>query len=338
MKIARNAVLGLWLISFAVLAFSFNTNAATFPFPAQTNVPYRVYQSATGKPASLKEIVEAMNAADVVFIGELHNDPVAHLLEAQLLQDAFEKYARADVHNAVNTRDAANAHARVVTLSLEMFERDTQTEVDEYLAGLITERQFLLSSRPWSNYEQDYRLLIEYARAHNLKVIAANAPERYVNLVARRGAGALNELQQAAKNWIAPLPVSSASAAYAAKFKEFLGGDQSGHMAHGGGTNANDAAAKLLEAQSLRDATMGYAIAEKLKAEPNALVLHVNGNFHSNERLGTPEQLLRYRPQTRLMIVDVVSKDAFDEAAAKRTGHAGDFTIVTESKPSTRSF
>ncbi len=325
MRSIRRQLCRSLMIMCALSALSATVNAiGAHRFSTQTPA-YRIVQSATGKPATLKEIIEAMSAIDVVFIGELHNDATAHLLEAQLLEAAVERYGRG---GGSNNSNAANNQSRAVSLSLEMFERDAQTELNEYLAGLITERQFLLSSRPWSNYAKDYRPLVEFARARNLTVIAANAPERYVNRVVRLGAGSLNELSATAKSWLAPLPLSPASAAYAAKFKAFLGADQSGHMSHGGG--GVDAAARLIEAQGLRDATMGYAIAEKLKAQASALVLHVNGGFHSNGRLGTPEQLLRYRMQTRLMVVDIVSGDAFDEAEAKRTGHAGDFTIITD--------
>ncbi len=292
------------------------TGAAASSTASQTPATiYRVYSAATGKPSSLTDIVEAMRAADVVFIGELHNDPTAHQIEAQLLQAATERYGR-----------GAARDARPVALSLEMFERDVQTELNEYLAGLITERQFLLSSRPWSNYASDYRPLVEFAREHTLPVIAANAPERYVNRAARLGGGSLSNLSQTAKAWLAPLPYADASPAYAAKFKQFMGADQAGHGSpHGGG------ASHLLEAQALRDATMGAAIAEELKAAPKALVLHVNGGFHSAGRLGTPEQLLRYRPQTRLMVVNIVSGAEFDEANAKRAGQSGDYVIVTDS-------
>ncbi len=323
----RSQVCG-WLLTLCVLLALLSMASASSTRYTSTQTPaYRIVQSATGKPATLKEIVEAMGAVDVVFIGELHNDPTAHRLEAQLLEAAFERYGRGG--SGGSSSNAANNQSRVVALSLEMFERDVQTELNEYLAGLITERQFLLSSRPWSNYAKDYRPLVEFARANNLTVIAANAPERYVNRVARLGAVSLNELSAAAKSWLAPLPLSPASTAYAAKFKAFLGADQSGHLAHGGSGSGVDAAARLIEAQALRDATMGYAIAEKLKIPTGALVLHVNGGFHSNGRLGAPEQLLRYRTQARLMVVDIVSGDGFDEAEAKRTGRAGDFTIIT---------
>src|SRR3954467_8455063 len=68
---------------------------------------------------------------------------------------------------------------------MEMFERDVQIVLDEYLSDLITEQHFLASSRPWGNYKTDYRPLVELAKEKHLDVIAANAPRRYVNMVSR---------------------------------------------------------------------------------------------------------------------------------------------------------
>ena len=61
---------------------------------------------------------------------------------------------------------------------MEMFERDAQIVLDEYLNDLITEKKFLDDSRPWENYKTDYRPLVEFARVNKLNVIAANAPRR----------------------------------------------------------------------------------------------------------------------------------------------------------------
>jgi uncharacterized iron-regulated protein len=72
--------------------------------------------------------------------------------------------------------------------SLEMFERDVQIVLDEYVKDLITEKKFLDDSRPWNNYKTDYRPLVEYAKQNKLPVIAANAPRRYINMVSRGGA------------------------------------------------------------------------------------------------------------------------------------------------------
>ena len=48
-----------------------------------------------------------------------------------------------------------------VTLAPEMFERDAQPSLDDYLAGRMSEPEFLKVSRPWPNYATDYRPLVD---------------------------------------------------------------------------------------------------------------------------------------------------------------------------------
>ena len=257
---------------------------------------YRAFDS-KGAAVGLQSIIDALDAADVLFVGETHADPVAHMLEAELLRRAEERYG------------AASPKRRAVALSLEMFERDVQTVLDEYLAGLITERHFLLSSRPWKNYETDYRPLVEYARARHLPVIAANAPARYVSRVSTQGADSLKALPAVAvKSWLPPLPFPPASEAYAAKFNRFMQGDAapapSAQTPSQAAVPNPHSGAHLLEAQTLRDASMAYAISEYLKrGGHDPLVVQVNGTFHSEERLGVPEQLAHYRPKARAAAV-----------------------------------
>lgn len=266
---------------------------------------YRVFRP-DGRPASLDDVAAAMDAVDVVFVGEEHDDPGAHALELELLARAFGR----------------TAGKRPVALSLEMFERDVQPVVDEYLAGLITEKHFLSSSRPWARYETDYRPTVEFARAHKIPVVAANAPGRYANRAARLGRASLDELPASAKPWLPPLPYGEPDPAYAAKFKALMGGHGAGPAAH--------APLHLLDGQALWDAAMGYSIAETLKQRPGALVLHVNGGFHSEERLGILTQLSRYRPNTRMLVVSVYSGRGFPSFDAEKLGRLGDFVILTD--------
>ncbi|NBC00313.1 MAG: hypothetical protein GVY15_05575, partial [Bacteroidetes bacterium] len=122
---------------------------------------YRIYQP-DGTAVTLDELAAAADTVQVVFFGEQHNDPVAHALQDSLFR---QLHARADT-----------ATARPVALSLEMFDRDVQYILNEYLAGHINEENFLQSVRPWSNYASDYRPLVEFARMRDLSVLAANAP------------------------------------------------------------------------------------------------------------------------------------------------------------------
>ena len=279
-----------------------------------TNAPagrYRVF-TADGKPATLNDIAAQLDGVEVVCLGEQHNDPAAHEVEAELLRLAIERYAK-------------GAAQRPVMLSLEMFERDAQTVVDEYLADLISEKHFLSSSRPWNNYATDYKPLIELAKANRLPVLAANAPGRYVNMVARLGRDSLNRLSLPAKAWLPTLPFPVSSAAYADKFNALMGGGvptsaMSGAGAHGG---------SLLDAQTLRDAAMAQAVADYLKKQPKAFVLQINGSFHSEEKLGVPEQIQHYRGKTKTLVVTVVPDKSFPNFNPA-LGKVGDYVIISD--------
>jgi uncharacterized iron-regulated protein len=275
---------------------------------AQANAEYFRLYDAEGNPATIDDILKRIEKTDVVFLGEQHDDATAHLLQMQLFKAAFEKYGR----------------ERRVTLSLEMFERDVQIVLDEYLKGYISETHFLAASRPWGNYKTDYRPLIEFARENKLDVVAANAPRRYVNMVSRLGRDSLNQLSVDAKRWLAPLPYAEASDAYAKKFLALMGGM----------TDSNTPASHnpMLASQSLWDATMAFSISEQLKRSKNALIVHLNGSFHTENRLGTVDHLQKYNRKARVLVVTMRYEEDFKTFDKTKHGNLGDFVILTDAK------
>jgi uncharacterized iron-regulated protein len=287
-----------------------STLLMTISIFGQTNIDevnYRVYDR-QGNASSLEKIIEGLKDADVVFLGELHDDATAHYLQNEIFRRAFEKHGK----------------ERSVALSLEMFERDVQTILDEYLKDLISENHFLLSSRAWGNYKTDYKPLVEFAKTNKLEVIAANAPRRYVNMVSRNGRESLNQLSPEAKRWLAPLPYGEASEAYAKKFNALMrqNSDSITPVKH----------SPMLNAQVLWDATMAFSISEYLKRAKNPLVVHLNGGFHTENRLGTPEHLLKYAPKTRFVVVTMRYEENFTNFDKTKHADLGDFVILTEAK------
>lgn len=311
------------ILLFIALLAQLAPNARSQSGQAGEATRYRAFDS-KGHSVKLEEIIEALDGADVLFVGETHDNATAHAVEAELLRRADERYSR------------GAGKGRAVALSLEMFERDVQTVLDEYLGGLISERHFLLSSRPWNNYATDYKPLVEYAREHHLPVIAANAPARYVSRVNTEGPGSLASLSKEARAWLPPLPFPEASAAYAAKFNSFMGGGPAASTTPAQQPAANPHAQAnphggmhLLEAQTLRDASMAYAISEFLKRGRDPLVVQVNGTFHSEGRMGVPEQLAHYRKKARAVVVTIVPDEGRAGFDAARMSSLGDFIILT---------
>jgi len=149
-----------------------------------------------GEPVSLSDLVDGAAECDVVLLGECHDDRVAHELERYVLTSLAARRASC-------------------TLSLEMFERDTQLVLDEYLAGLIREEDLLQDARPWANYASDYRPLVEFAKDVGLRVVAANAPRRYVGAVGRRSQTTAEDLWPSASfRLLPPLPLPTPSKMY----------------------------------------------------------------------------------------------------------------------------
>lgn len=303
---------------------------------------YRIYDS-NGHAVSWQAMLHKLQSAQVIFLGESHDDPVAHHLQAKIFKKLHQ---------------SCKKPSSTLALSLEMFERDVQHIVDEYLAGLITEQHFLAGSRPWKHYKDDYRALVEYAKKHNLAVIAANAPRRYVNRVGRLGADSLQQIPSASQRGLPPLPYGKASPTYTAKFKDIMekmrkehadkakkkkhkhAGKKTsppkdkkktpGHSSHKKTTPRTFDLKKSLQAQSLWDAAMAYSIAEHLLKAPATQVLHLNGSFHTDSRLGIPEHLRRYRPGTTFLVVTILPEKSFPRFDCKEMTGRGDFVIVTD--------
>lgn len=278
-------------------------NISVFTQISESN--YRIYD-AIGNTTSITQIFEAAGKSDVVFLGENHDDSVAHFLQAEIFKNLQE----------------SNAGKRNVALSLEMFERDVQIVLDEYLKDLITEKKFLDDSRPWNNYKTDYRPLVEYAKQNKLPVIAANAPRRYINMVSRGGRETLEKLSPEAKRWLSPLPYAQPSEQYSKKFTALMGG----------ASGSNHGVSKILDSQALWDATMAFSISEFLKKQKNALVIHLNGSFHTENRLGTAEQMLKLNPKSKILVVTMRYEEDFTKFDKSKHQNLGDFVILTDSK------
>lgn len=295
---------------------------------------YAIYTSG-GVPATLDDIIAATDTVDVVFVGEVHDDVTAHALQDSLWQ-----------------RVVRSTDNRPVALSLEMFERDVQSILDEYLAGTISEQHFVGDARAWQNYATAYHRMVETAKNENLAVLAANAPRRYVSQVARGGQDVLSGLSSWARQWLAPLPFPGPTVAYQEKWDTLMrqamppghgstesdtsaraptqGESSRGASAHGASPHGNSGPSTMLQAQALWDATMAFTIAEHLTRQPQSLIMHVTGAFHVSRGSGTPDALQHYRPGTRDLVVllrPTADPDTFD--LEEHTG-LGDFVILTD--------
>ncbi|SEL33415.1 Uncharacterized iron-regulated protein [Parapedobacter koreensis] len=272
------------------------------PFAAfsmqQDSIHYRIYDTHAQREIGLPDLAAALQRADVVFFGEEHNDSIAHVLQYELLRALTDQYSG-------------------VALSMEMFVSDDQLVLDEYLSGLITERNLDKDAVLWNNYK-DYRPMVEYAKEHHLPVLAANAPSRYTNRVTREGLESLKALDKTARALLAPLPVDTLTGAYYDKFAGLMGG-------HEGMGNL-----KIYQSQNLWDATMAYRISRLAKKKPVKKILHLNGRFHSDEQLGTVAHLRKYAPKLSVLNISCFPDESIAQPDWDTFSRLGDFVILTD--------
>lgn len=278
-----------------------------------TEKNYKIYSSKQGKEVTLTDVVADMQNYHVLFFGEEHNDSVGHYLESKLFELLNQKYGNS------------------ITLSMEMFDRDVQPIMNEYLGGFIREKNFTKDARVWNNY-RDYKPMVELAKTNKLDVICANAPSRYTNLTGRKGQKELMNLPAASKKFFAPLPYDTATGKYHEKLEEM-----SGHGLSKTDTSKVKAPAmgsmgsfNLIMAQSLWDATMAYSIFEYLKTNKNKKVMQVNGHFHSDEGFAVAAQLKKYNPTIKELILSSGSDESFPNIDWSKQKHLGDYIIITD--------
>jgi uncharacterized iron-regulated protein len=284
--------------------------AAPAPAAGPAYIPERVYDTRRRAFADLESMLADLAKADVVFVGEQHDDPNTHRLEAAILDGLRRRGVR-------------------VTLSLEMFERDTQAGLNSYLSGGIAETDFLSSSRPWPRYATDYRPLVEVARTEGWPVIAANVPRRFASSVAKTGLAALDTLGATERSWVAA-DLRCPQDGYFDRFAASMGG----HQAAGSTDDQKKTTERYYFSQCVKDETMAEAIAVGFDQFNRKLVVHVNGAFHSDFGLGTAERVRRRLSGRRVAVVSVLPVKNLDTLApAGEDLQRADYLLYTVAEP-----
>lgn len=254
-----------------ILSLAETANAAT---PTVKDIV--IVSSAENNQISVQDMAEKLTGYDVVFFGEFHDQDVLHELEYDVLKHLYAAYGNK------------------LVLSLEMFEADSQNVLNEYLAGQISEEEFLKKSRPWPRYKTDYRPLVEFAKEYQLPIIAGNIPRFLAAKLAKEGTLANVEIQH--KQYL-PAKTYAPEGNYKEKFTAYMS-NRNGTM-----RIPQERINQVYAAQCIKDDKMAESIFNYLLNDPNRMVYHVNGCFHSDGYLGTVEKLRALDPSLKVGVI-----------------------------------
>ncbi len=260
--------------------------ATTAPVNDAGTLYHYQLKTTQGNDLTLEQALARVADADIVLVGELHTHPAVHLLQARMLAGLA-------------------ADGRPLVLSMEQFSRADQPVLDAYLAGRIGEAALIRDGNAWPNYQSDYRPLVEFAKAHHLPVIAANAPKPLVSCVGQEGPAWLEKLPASRRSQLART-LTFGDDPYRQKFMASL---------HHGDADSN---ARRFAAQTSWDDTMAESMVDYLRSHPGQRIMHIAGNFHVEGGLGLASRIASRNPDLKVALVvpELTTPQAGDGQAA----------------------
>lgn len=261
---------------------------------------YAMFEGETGRPATWSDLMAGVEWADVIFMGEMHDHGEGHRVQTALVEDAMERFPG-------------------TALSMEMFERNDQAAVDEYLRGEIdvsalvertkslgwgspADEKDIDAARKREIWDAFYQPSVDAAKRHGARVIAANAPRDYVRKARTEGYDALRALP-AEERSLFDIPDATEEGIYKRRFDEVM-------LRDGERLSDPEVASRInnsFRSQQVWDTTMGRSIANAFRLEPPPTkVVHLVGGFHVDNRGGTVTRLLEARPESKVLTIQVI--------------------------------
>ena len=232
----------------------------SLPIVLCSHVPVtdRILRVSDGQIVSLPDIVKDLKESQLVFVGEIHTSKSHH--NAQL--------------ETIRTLKEANA---TVAIGFEMFRRDSQSDLDRWVKGELSEKKFeTIYYKNWNYPWPLYKDIFLYAKEHKIPMVGLNVPPEVTRQVAREGFASLTPKQRGDL----PMVTCRVDPEYMAFVRRSLG-----MHGHGGMEFTN-----FCEAQLVWDTAMAWSLLLYLEENPEATVVVVAGSGHS-WKLGIPAQI-----------------------------------------------
>lgn len=235
--------------------------------PGQFLAPPTTLSDSAPPPMSPGKLLEQLARDQVVLLGETHDCADDHRWQLQMLTALHQLHPN-------------------LAIGFEMIPRRLQRVLDRWVAGQLSETEFLQQAewdKVWDYDPQLYLPLFRFARQFRLPMLALNVDHDLVKKVRAAGWDAVPEAQREGVGRAAA-PLRSYRAELQAIFDihPMLSG------------NHQDRATQFdhfVEAQTLWDRAMAEGIARFRQRYPNTLVVGILGAGHLRNGYGVPHQL-----------------------------------------------
>jgi uncharacterized iron-regulated protein len=281
------------------------------PRPAATGLkPGTVLKGGGGAPLPWPQFEKRLDSAQVVIVGEVHDHPDHHRIQAKILEHL--------------SREPAG-----LVVGVEWLDSGAQEACGLLSAGRVSVDEFAEKAQ-WKQrwgYSLDlYRPVLELVRERSLPLVAMNAPTAVIRQVARKGLGSLQPDQRAL---LAP-SLDLDDPAYRRRLAM---------ASHAHGNLKPRARENFYTAQVARDETMAHNLAARLTPWPDggkrALVLAGGGHLYFGQ--GLPGRIRRRLPGAKLITVMPASPGSEElEPPPPGAPPLADYLVVSQAPPPRR--
>lgn len=228
---------------------------------------------ATGHFLSETQMLTNANKNRIIYVGELHDNPASHRLELLVLKSMFEKNP---------TR---------VALGMEMFTTGQQDILDNWVAGKLSEKEFLKQSKwfseGWRFNFGYYRDILVFCRDNGIPVVGLNVDKELGRQVS------MTPFADMTPEMRTSLPQMNMNDPYQRAMIEAMIAD------HAGGSKMADS---FHRRQTLWDETMAQSVSDYIQANPDMNMLVIAGNWHIEYGFGIPRRVFGRLPLTYTII------------------------------------
>jgi uncharacterized iron-regulated protein len=228
-----------------------------------------------GEPLDFEQLLDELQKARVVYLGEIHSVPRHHELQTAILEGLARRGNR-------------------LVLAMEQFEYFAQPALDRFNTGGTDLNQLAAEAaldKRWRDHT-NYHALLRTAQAHRVPVLALNARAETIRAVGRQGLAGITVAQRAEL----PAEIVTTDPRYERLATRVLGV----HMAFD-----PQKLRPVFEAQVARDETMAARLVEFLSSPQGKgrTAVVICGRGHCEFGLGMPDRVARRIPDVTQRVV-----------------------------------
>jgi len=229
---------------------------------------------------TLDTIISELAKDRVVYVGEAHTAYGHHLSQLDIIRRLHEIDPN-------------------IAIGLEFFQQPFQQYLDDYIAGILDEKEMLRKTEYYIRWAYDYRHykpILDYAKEQGIPLIALNLPKEITRKVGAEGMDALTDKERTQ----IPDDIDETNSLYKKRIKRIFY-----QHPHGEGRSFDN----FMQVQLLWDEGMAERAAEYLLQNPKKRLVVLAGIGHLTDGTGIPQRVTRRIPVKSSIVLPADSVD-----------------------------